>query len=63
MIDGGAIHRADSIHSFNPSFQGVSVYGWQTAGNIITLICGLIAAGLYGNIGIKVRYVVYVFWR
>jgi len=43
-------------YSYNPSFQGVSTYGWQTAGNSITLIAGLIAAGLYGNIGIKVFY-------
>ena len=39
-----------------PSYQGVSVYGWQTVGNMITLIAALIAAGLYGNIGIKVLY-------
>lgn len=38
------------------SYQGVSVYGWQTAGNMISLISALIAAGLYGNIGIKVFY-------
>lgn len=38
------------------SYQGVSVYGWQTAGNMISLIAALIAAGLYGNIGIKVFY-------
>jgi hypothetical protein len=60
MSGARATLEANSLHSFNPSFQGVSVYGWQTAGNIITLICGLIAAGLYGNIGIKVRYIVYV---
>ena len=28
------------------SYQGVSVYGWQTAGNMISLIAALIAAGL-----------------
>lgn len=38
------------------SYQGVSVYGWQTAGNMISLITAIIAAGLYGNIGIKVFY-------
>jgi hypothetical protein len=36
--------------------MGVSPYGWQTAGNMISLFAGLIAAGLYGNIGIKVLY-------
>lgn len=34
----------------------MSAYGWQTAGNAISLVAGLIAAGLYGNIGIKVFY-------
>ncbi|KAF5014839.1 hypothetical protein F66182_14039, partial [Fusarium sp. NRRL 66182] len=43
-------------YSFNPSYQGVSIYGWQTAGNMISLIAALIAGGLYGNIGIKVFY-------
>ena len=42
--------------SYNPSYQGVSVYSWQCAGNVLTLIAALIAAGLYGNIGIKVLY-------
>lgn len=32
------------------------MYSWQTAGNAITLLAALIAAGLYGNIGIKVLY-------
>lgn len=41
-------------YTYNPSFQGVSTYGWQTVGNVLTLIAGLIAAGLYGNIGVKV---------
>ncbi|SPQ25778.1 46fc58f0-96f7-4996-8023-12658bfbb7a1 [Thermothielavioides terrestris] len=43
-------------YTYNPSFQGVSAYSWQTVGNAITLLAGLIAAGLYGNIGIKVFY-------
>ena len=43
-------------YTFNPSYLGVSDYGWQTAGNTLTLISGIIAAGLYGNIGVKVFY-------
>ena len=43
-------------YTFNPSYQGVSTYAWQTAGNAITLIAGLISGGLYGNIGVKVFY-------
>lgn len=34
----------------------MSPYAWQTVCNIIGLITGLIAAVLYGNIGIKVLY-------
>lgn len=37
--------------------QGLSPYSWQTATNIMNLITGLIAAALYGNIGIKVLYI------
>jgi hypothetical protein len=38
------------------AYQGVSKYSWQTVGNVLALITGIIAAGLYGNIGIKVAY-------
>ncbi|KAF8920893.1 hypothetical protein BGZ52_011854, partial [Haplosporangium bisporale] len=39
------------------AYQGVSTYAWQTVGNVLALITGIIAAGLYGNIGIKVAYI------
>ncbi|GJJ74731.1 hypothetical protein EMPS_07089 [Entomortierella parvispora] len=39
------------------AYQGVSKYSWQTLGNVLALITGIIAAGLYGNIGIKVAYI------
>lgn len=35
------------------AFQGVSKFSWQTVGNVLALITGIIAAGLYGNIGIS----------
>ncbi|KAL6306846.1 transmembrane amino acid transporter protein-domain-containing protein [Sparassis latifolia] len=38
------------------AYQGVSKYSWQTLNNTFGLITGIIAAGLYGNIGIKVAY-------
>jgi hypothetical protein len=38
------------------AYQGVSKYAWQTVGNVLALVTGIIAAGLYGNIGIKVAY-------
>jgi len=34
----------------------VAPYAWQTVGNVIALVSAIIAAGLYGNIGIKVLY-------
>jgi len=56
LIYGCYVYHFQGQYSFAPSYQGVSVYGWQTAGNMISLIAALIAAGLYGNIGIKVFY-------
>lgn len=38
------------------SYQGLSPYAWQTVCNILAVITGIIAATLYGNIGIKVIY-------
>ena len=35
------------------AYQGVSRYSWQTVGNVFSLISGIIAGGLYGNIGKK----------
>ncbi len=56
LVYGCFVYHYQGQYSFQPSYQGVSVYGWQTVGNMITLIAALIAAGLYGNIGIKVMY-------
>ena len=43
-------------YAINPANQGMSMRGPLVAGNVLYLITGLIAAGLYGNIGIKVLY-------
>lgn len=40
----------------NPSYLSLSPYSWQTTGNVLAMISSLIAAGLYGNIGVKVLY-------
>ena len=56
LVYGCFVYHFQGQYSFNPSYQGVSIYGWQTAGNMISLLAALIAAGLYGNIGIKVLY-------
>jgi len=39
------------------AFQGVSHHSWQTVGNVLSLVSGVIAGGLYGNIGLKILYV------
>lgn len=56
VVYGSFVYNYQGQYSYSPAYQGVSVYGWQTAGNAITLVAALIAAGLYGNIGIKVFY-------
>lgn len=56
LIYGCFVYHYQGQYSFNPSYQGVSIYSWQTVGNMISLISALIAAGLYGNIGVKVVY-------
>jgi len=56
VVYGCFVYYYQGQYTINPSFQGVSTYAWQTVGNTLTLIAGLIAAGLYGNIGIKVFY-------
>jgi hypothetical protein len=56
LVYGCFIYHYQGQYSYYPSYQGVSQYGWQTAVNMLSLIGALIAAGLYGNIGIKVLY-------
>lgn len=40
----------------NPSYLGISKYSLQTAGNAFAMASAVIAAALYGNIGVKVIY-------
>lgn len=56
LVYGCIVYKLQGQYAFNPSYQGVSVYAWQTVGNMVTLISALICAGLYANIGIKVVY-------
>ena len=43
-------------YTYNVAIQSITPYNYQTAGNILSIMGGLIAAALYGNIGIKVIY-------
>lgn len=56
IFHGCFVYGYQGQYSVNPSYQGVSPYAWQTVGNVLAVISGLIAAGLYGNIGVKVLY-------
>ena len=56
LVYGCFVYHYQGQYSYNPSFQGVQPYAWQSVGNVLTLVAGLIAAGLYGNIGVKVMY-------
>ncbi|KAI2637461.1 transmembrane amino acid transporter protein-domain-containing protein [Xylaria nigripes] len=56
LVYGCFMYFYQGQYTFNPAYLGVSNYGWQTAGNTLTLLSGLIASALYGNIGIKVFY-------
>ena len=46
----------DPKYTQTPSYLGISPYNWQTAGNALAMVSALIAAALYGNIGVKVLY-------
>jgi hypothetical protein len=56
MFFGLFVYSYQGQFVINPANQGISVYSLQTATNAIYLVAGLIAAALYGNIGIKVIY-------
>lgn len=56
LLYGLFVYAYQGQYVVNPANQGVSNYGWQTALNIISLLSALIAAGMYGNVGIKVVY-------
>ncbi|KAJ5499086.1 Amino acid transporter transmembrane [Penicillium expansum] len=58
LVSGMVVYSAQGQFTFNPAYQGIpnSAYNFQTLGNAISFITGIIAALLYGNIGIKVFY-------
>ncbi|KAF8591675.1 amino acid transporter-like protein [Ramaria rubella] len=57
MLFGVFVYAFQGQFTINPANQGISGFGLQTATNIISLLSAVIAAGLYGNIGLKVIYV------
>ena len=56
LFFGLFVYSYQGQYSINPAYQGVAPYNWQTAVNSIQLVTSLIAALLYGNVGVKVVY-------
>ncbi|MCJ1260427.1 hypothetical protein MMC22_000288 [Lobaria immixta] len=56
LFFGLFVYSFQGQFTINPAYQGISSYAWQTVANSISLVSTLIAALLYGNIGIKVIY-------
>ena len=56
MIYGLIVYHYQGQYANTIAYQGITPYAWQTVCNILGVVSGLIAAGLYGNIGIKVIY-------
>ena len=53
MLYGLYMYGYQGQYIQTPSYLGISPYGWQTTGNVLAMVSALIAAALYGNIGIK----------
>lgn len=53
MLYGLFIYGYQGQYTVNPTYLGISKYSIQTAGNVFAMLSGVIAAGLYGNIGLK----------
>lgn len=56
MFYGCFLYGYQGQYVINPSYQGLSPYDWQVVANVFNMVASIIAAGLYGNIGIKVLY-------
>ena len=56
LIYGCYVYHFQGQYAYTISYIGLSPYGWQACCDMLVVISGLIAAGLYGNIGIKVLY-------
>ena len=56
LLYGLFIYTYQGQFVINPSYQSVAPFHWQIVCNTFALVSGLIAALLYGNIGIKVIY-------
>jgi hypothetical protein len=58
MLYGLFMYGFQGQYVQNPSYLGISPYAWSTAGNALAMVTALIAAALYGNIGLKGMYLI-----
>jgi len=56
MFFGLFIYSFQGQYTLNPATQGIGSYTWQTVANVLSLVTGIIAALMYGNVGLKVIY-------
>ncbi|GAA94041.1 uncharacterized protein L969DRAFT_44800 [Mixia osmundae IAM 14324] len=56
VVFGEVVYAKQGQYVVNPANMGIANYAWQTVTNVISLISGVIAACLYGNIGVKLIY-------
>ncbi|MCJ1251113.1 hypothetical protein MMC30_008344 [Trapelia coarctata] len=56
MFFGLFVYSYQGQFTINPAYQGIATFVWQTVANSLGLVSSLIAALLYGNVGIKVIY-------
>jgi len=57
LMFGVFVYAFQGQYTLPQAYQGISALKLQTAANILAMITGIIAAALYGNIGIKVAYI------
>ncbi|KAG5367071.1 hypothetical protein CJU89_1518 [Yarrowia sp. B02] len=57
LLYGLLVYAYQGQYTVNPGNQGLGSHNWQIAVNVISVVSSLIAAGLYGNVGIKVVYI------
>ena len=58
MLYGLFMYAYQAQYLQNPSYLGIAPYAWQTVGNVLAMVSALIAAALYGNIGLKGRPII-----
>jgi len=56
LIYGCFVYYYQGQYSYQIAYMGLSIYRFQATCDMLAVVSGLIAAGLYGNIGIKVLY-------